>query len=654
MKLTTENFFNLIIGNEHINFRCFNDLHPGMGGLPKAQGYYNQQIIDKLEQLNQQNRGVFFAVNGSFNDVDVEKFNAVFIDLDCEKDEENRRLSEQTINQYKEKKLKELNDFVKTPTAIIETKNGLHVYWSIDESASTLEFEQCEKRLIEYFKADPQVKSQSQLLRVPGYYWCKETDNKFLVTLRQLEDVQYDIQDIIHALPEYTSGGNCTTNKDLCNTKVSIDGTKDNKSSSNTDRYYYTGSRRQEKIYKNRPHIKNRDVQEMRKILQPEGVIAHTHDQVWKYLKQQDLATFLGVDNPQRLHCIFHDDSNPSAGIIQSPDTENFVYVCQSSNCGVRNSIIEATKHITGMNESDSLRFLRQVYGIQYAKNTFQYKEEEKKDHNLDLLRSRLNKETYPELYKLMGRYTVILKQLNKMNYGFATTEYFCDKKGENFFFNSIGNLAEEFKKDRKNMSSIIGVLTYLGLIRKVPHEELPKDVLAATKEIARKKGQKYYATYFSIPYYDSEVMDFAVKKAREFKEKGLSIRAFSRELLERSISKAEADRVYPQTKGEDLEKSAERRELNNKIDQLTLHLIDVKGYTTIHELLDFLTDTKRERNRIYQRLKKLLPEMEEKHGIKKVRLNKKLKLTLDADLETYPDVICRKSAIEESKNKIF
>lgn len=128
--------------------------------------------------LNEQGYESYFTVNGFADASDNRKdqctnINAFFIDIDGRKDPEEL------------KKIKGILD----PTFIIETKNGYHIYWLLDEilykedmfgtewEETVARWEQLEQTIVTTLNADIAVKDITRILRVPEtYYWKKSGD----------------------------------------------------------------------------------------------------------------------------------------------------------------------------------------------------------------------------------------------------------------------------------------------------------------------------------------------------------------------------------------------------------------------------------------------------------------------------------------------
>ncbi len=132
----------------------------------------------RQDELNINGYESYFTVNGFAGQTDAKKehctnLNAFFIDIDGRKDpEELERI----------KKILE-------PTFILETKNGHHLYWVLDEAlykedygeeewnAIVTRWETIEQTIVTTLNADPVVKDTTRIMRIPQtYYWKKSGD----------------------------------------------------------------------------------------------------------------------------------------------------------------------------------------------------------------------------------------------------------------------------------------------------------------------------------------------------------------------------------------------------------------------------------------------------------------------------------------------
>lgn len=166
------------------------------------------------------------------------------------------------------------------------------------------------------------------------------------------------------------------------------------------------------------------------------------------------------------------------------------------------------------------------------------------------------------------------------------STKTFTDLSGKPIFFGSIRELSGRLKKDTKNLTVHLAILTYLELINKLPGEEIPEPLRKRARGEAKKYNHKYRISFYSIPSYDSDTLSFSTAKAIEFKDMGFTVRGFSREML-LSLGTDEADRVFPQMTGQSIPKL--NQEITAQMELVALRLIDQKGWTTQGEILQHI-----------------------------------------------------------------
>lgn len=568
--------------------------------------YYNAQKI--IEQFNDQDYEVYFVPNsGGFKDHDITRFNCVFIDLDCGKDEHKNYLDYDKVSIYKETKLMELGNFKFKPSYIVETRNGLHAYWLLEEGVTVDQFRECEERLICYFNADRAVKNPARLLRLPNFYWCKDPKNRFLVKIIQHHEERYEINSLIESLPEIIHSEKCDNNKKKCIKLLSTVGTKSS--------YANRGD--------NLTLLSQKNVEALQSVINPKGTKLGSHEEVYDYLKKQDLQELLGIHG-KTFNCLFHKDKNPSAGIITNEETGHQIYNCMSSECGVSLTIIQVVERLSKVNRVEALRFLRKVYKVEYLETDWQKAQREILQENQHLIFSSEFSLVYPEINKMIGSYTGELSLMNQLAINYLQTENFTDKYGYPIFFTSFRHIAQKCGKDLKRVSERISLFTYLGLIRKVPESEIPDFLLKKAKSEAAKKRQQHLVGYYSIPPYGEETFTFTNEKISEYRRLGFTMRGWSRELVLRTLGEDEANRVFPQMQGKKLPER--NNELTSQIEKVTIRLVDSKGFTSEKEILHYLIQEHGKQSVYEKQIKHTVPDLLNKYCLKRKRLNKALK----------------------------
>lgn len=192
------------------NFLSFfpNTVYTYIPDYEKDMPVLHSEILD----LNNQAKGygVFFTVNGFHggkrSSENLTNINAFFADIDFP-DKINR--SPQLISEYKNDILMELYEEGVTPTAIVETKNGFHVYWNLiapiflDKLAEdqrqrlNVFYRDIEEAILARFDGDPGAKDLSRVLRVPETYHQKDKNDPVMVKLVHFApDNRYKFSDI--------------------------------------------------------------------------------------------------------------------------------------------------------------------------------------------------------------------------------------------------------------------------------------------------------------------------------------------------------------------------------------------------------------------------------------------------------------------------
>ncbi|MFC5651990.1 DNA-primase RepB domain-containing protein [Paenibacillus solisilvae] len=91
--------------------------------------------------------------------------------------------TEQRVAQLKQQFLKKHWSRIKN-AMIIETKNGYHIYWPI-QNGSISKFVPIQKALAQKFGSDPMITNLSRVMRIPGFYHMKNPEKPFLVRVSQ-------------------------------------------------------------------------------------------------------------------------------------------------------------------------------------------------------------------------------------------------------------------------------------------------------------------------------------------------------------------------------------------------------------------------------------------------------------------------------------
>lgn len=135
----------------------------------------------------------------------------------------------------------------------------------------------------------------------------------------------------------------------------------------------------------------------------------------------------------------------------------------------------------------------------------WKFKQEEKYEYNLREIKKFCIDSyqlLYPNLYKLVRRYTDILEYL--VQWG---SSHILDRQhtvnGDSIFFVSTTHMEQVLNRDQSVCSRAINLFAILGLIVKVPPNKVPKDLMGKAIEMRGSASTRRLINFYSIPKFD-------------------------------------------------------------------------------------------------------------------------------------------------------
>lgn len=149
----------------------------------------NSPNFDKMESCQTKNDHI---INGG-------NINCQFVDIDAPKD---IRHDITLIKSWKQTTKRRILSFTLRPSIVIETKNGYHVYWLLEDGNHKM-FKHIQLQLVNHFDGDAMCVNVSRLLRLPYLLHMKNPKKPFLVKLHIKEKQnRYTQEELKSALPE--------------------------------------------------------------------------------------------------------------------------------------------------------------------------------------------------------------------------------------------------------------------------------------------------------------------------------------------------------------------------------------------------------------------------------------------------------------------
>jgi hypothetical protein len=272
---------------------------------------------------------------------------------------------------------------------------------------------------------------------------------------------------------------------------------------------------------------------------------------------------FLGLPgNNKPFACILHNDSIPSAAIAMTKKDGCMIsrYHCFACMPGVTRdgkhhswSLLSVIQAIRNSGLDDAMEFMERLLGVavsEWETNILQMLKEYK-DYIAEVM--PIN---FPVLYRELNR----AKALPIWDHLLNLTETFLPDREEtgnnvHFFFASFRQMEMSLFESgyRKGISpaSLYRKCTFLvrlGLLNKLPDDQIPKDLLDQSRSFQNIHGIRYRVGYYQIPSFSIDLFSRAEQLLQtEILDVGIRRRSYSRETELMAHGKQSADRVYVQ-----------------------------------------------------------------------------------------------------------
>ncbi|ASS66978.1 hypothetical protein [Paenibacillus sp. RUD330] len=219
-------------------------------------------------------------------------------------------------------------------------------------------------------------------------------------------------------------------------------------------------------------------------------------------------------------------------------------------------SIFDLIEIIDGVNIGEKAGFrhaqeeLARLLDLEGLRDEWKINQWEKYQNNLQALRDNNQKfeREFPSLYKLVQKYLTYLEYFNTHEEEgiFRSFSY----REEHVFFTSTNRIKEKLGKSQSTVTRSVNLLTLLGMIEKIPHNQLPSHLLEISNRILERRINKGYKggkriTFYQVPKYTKQTLDSAEDIATKVHESGMWESQIKREKVEKVFGKEIADRVF-------------------------------------------------------------------------------------------------------------
>lgn len=181
-----------------LTFQWFQD-HDQDPNPPKSGNLHGTlaQHMDALRELNARGAGIYFTVNQTDlrgrKKENITRVRAYMIDCDG-----------LVTKRAKIRKIKQLFGAALKPSLIVETRNGLHVYWYSDgqEAVDPDDYRRINTRLAHALGGDMNARDIARVMRVPGFQHQKDPSKPYPIKkVSETPELVYSRQQILDAFP---------------------------------------------------------------------------------------------------------------------------------------------------------------------------------------------------------------------------------------------------------------------------------------------------------------------------------------------------------------------------------------------------------------------------------------------------------------------
>lgn len=178
-----KNFLRILSDEGDFTFQTFDDVK-GRKDRSLAQVYHGKldTHIDRLRSLNELGAGIYVCINETDlegrKENNIKRVRGFFMDRD----------NGDPVNKYPLE-----------PTMIVQSKNGPHAYWILNEPVemSSEEFSKIQKAIALTMDSDPVVSDLPRVMRIPGFDHVKNLEKPYRVIFKENTSCKkYTLQDI--------------------------------------------------------------------------------------------------------------------------------------------------------------------------------------------------------------------------------------------------------------------------------------------------------------------------------------------------------------------------------------------------------------------------------------------------------------------------
>lgn len=368
------------------------------------------------------------------------------------------------------------------------------------------------------------------------------------------------------------------------------------------------------------------------------------------YLNTLPMAELLETPrNPFRN--IFKKDVNPSCTIWKSDKGNNWLYT-QLNETGknghnltydiiqVMQKLLRKPYHRYEQNDLPpemAIHFLIEHLGITIDVSAEIELLRNQADHFKEILLSGDLQDKYPEMYQILGRYgytsyVTDIIDIIKMELPYEPGATRC------LTHTSVEIFAIRLNCSKQKVSKLLNLMTFTNILKKLDDDQIPEELLTTIRKTQthsykngiyeqRKTARQYRSNVYELTNVKENLLTIQ-KKCAELVDNGFTQKAFSKEWVDRTFGKSEADRVFPQDKKRTI--SPTSIAITEDIHKVALAHIQTDGYVIVNELKAEIQELWGSKGFVEYKYQQAIAELLVMYNLKKIRLTTELKNQFD------------------------
>jgi hypothetical protein len=204
--------------------------------------------------------------------------------------------------------------------------------------------------------------------------------------------------------------------------------------------------------------------------------------------------------------------------------------------------------------------------------------------------------------------------------------------------------------KDYGRQNERIDRYCLLGLMRKLPDDEVTKGILFNAYEQRRKiqKASKIpnmaRTQIYTFPEYNNEILMEANRIAEQVKMRGIRMNSISWDVAYEIFGEKKAKEMYPQRQFSGLTKNGKL--FKEHVESVLLEDLGSRGYSRVSKIVDRLRQNFNWSRVTDRRVKKYIPGLLVKHDLIEIYSNKTIKVRINIFDAGYPRIIIRRDLL--------